>query len=150
MAAAVESFHLAAEKLLKTPEELPESLVKAIGSMARIAVSKRTPIHLLRHVQKQFLTDAAMGKNGLAEDRYANELRDLRPELQEITRELAIGWLTIVLNNNVMVGFLIRREVEKRRIRNRAEKQTASCSQDETALVDRLLPSMLNWYQFPA
>lgn len=117
LASAVRRFHDAADKLLKTPGDLPVPLARAISGMAKLAFRKETSHFLFAYLREDTnLTALRNSKTAEAErasDKYAAIKAQLRPELRPIVAELALAWFSIATDRNVLLAHKIRRELRR-------------------------------------
>jgi hypothetical protein len=114
LAQAVRTFHGAADKLLKTSDDLPEPLTAAIAAMAKLAFGRRTPKQLLRSVREEVSSVRARPGRKRVTTREIEQVKSsLRTELNTIVGELSLAWFSIVANQSVVYKILINRELKR-------------------------------------
>jgi len=106
MTFASNEFHDAATSLLKTPDELPDSIITALEKMNTVAQNSNASGRLLYAMKR---SEASTSQN----DGIGHELDNMRPELKELFLKAVTGWLNYVSHqnvvNNVRINFAVMR-----------------------------------------
>lgn len=93
MAVASEDFHSAARSMLKTPEEIPDSVLDVLSTMSRTGFAKGS--------EKQFLHALrSMRKTPAPSTTVANGYKEMRPEMQALFRKSAAAWFNIMTHKS--------------------------------------------------
>jgi hypothetical protein len=100
MAVASTEFHAAADSMMETPEDLPESVLDAISRMSVLARSRNVSGHLARMIgNANSETVKDLGPERLE---FQRELDSMRPELQDLFHKAVTGWINYVKHQNVV------------------------------------------------
>ena len=93
LAVASEDFHNATQSMLKTPEDLPDSVLDALSIMSESGFSRGSERQFLRAMRVMRETPAP--KSRLSEDSH-----EMRPELETLFRKAAVAWFNIMTHKS--------------------------------------------------
>ena len=106
---AVVEFHNAAESLLRTPNDLPLSVIELLSVFNDSAFEKWVPLMMYQNLRLD-----RKGKLKLVGGRRIDsDLLQLRPELKELLKMATLSWYSIILNRSVILGVLMRFEMKE-------------------------------------
>jgi hypothetical protein len=109
LAIAVSDFHASANAILKTPGDAPEEVLEFLEHMGTTAFKPGADRRFLKIVRN----DLSKGTSDRGPTPLANALERVRPELQKLFFGCVSAWLAIMVNRNVLVGRLIRYELQE-------------------------------------
>ena len=113
LALACKEFFDNADKLLKTPEDLPDSVLEGLNTMSEFLDSGKGSRALLLILRKAN-SDLDQGKHP---SELRKDLTKMRPELQEIFGCAVAGWLNFVTHRHFVLQQRIMIELTKMAIK---------------------------------
>lgn len=116
-----------AEKLFKTPEDLPDRVLNAVELMTR-TINNREGSRALLYVLKRANGD--LGASRTDEADFRKEIGSMRPELQIIFGHLTAAWMNYVSNRSFFYQFAISTQFK----RMAAKNKTLNIDDEDTAL----------------
>lgn len=105
---AADDFHAAADSLMKTPKELPDEVLRILQHLSHTAFRRgidRRFLTYLRHDDRKKAFGTTVPSNPIVEQ--------MRPHLRELFSKAVVAWILIIVNRNVLVGRLIRFELQE-------------------------------------
>lgn len=112
-ALAVKEFHEACDSMLKTPQDIPEEVLKAIRGMGHSAFSQGAHWRLRDAIRSDRNGEMSSNQNA----KLVKAVEEMRPELQSLFRKASTSWLNIVCNRSLLGGFFISLELRKLQIK---------------------------------
>lgn len=117
---AASEFFDKADSLMKTPSDLPDSVLDAIQTMM-VSMNNGTGARAFLNVLKQLNNDIpTVGKRGVDDADLMSDVKNMRPELGLIFRETVAAWLNYVTNRHVIYNIAITLEVKKLAIKTKS------------------------------
>lgn len=111
---AGEEFHDKVDSILKSADELPDSVLDFIEFMIKVANSSNGHWRALRAFRRQ---NALGREESMAEPErkaaFEKDLGGLRPELRQLVNDTTMMWLNWHLNRNVVSGLLMMFELRR-------------------------------------
>lgn len=98
LAVASEEFFESAEKLMKTPDELPDPVLDMLSMMSRTGMSPGS--------ERVFLDALKRSRQGQTKDAASRKMSDaigsMRKELQDIFRDAACAWFNVMTHKSTL------------------------------------------------
>lgn len=111
--AAVEFFDNS-NKLLKTPEDLPDSVLEFLQWMVSSMENGDGSQTLLAALKRENSQNGSLGEHS----QLRSDVEAMRPELAEIFENAVSGWLNFVIHRHAITQFQIHLEMGKMAVKN--------------------------------
>ncbi len=114
LALAVKELNEALSSLLKSADELPPDVLRAVETITRSAFGPKAHWTFYR-ILKLSARGTSPSTNGAPLQR---QISQLRPDLQALLVRAASAWLTILCNRSILVGYLISTESRRLQLKH--------------------------------
>lgn len=130
---ATNGFFKKSESLLKTANELPDSVLDALHLMNESISQSNSGKRLLLALKA---SGKHAGSRRKANGTLIDEVNQMRPELRELFAEASVAWFVSTVHRNLFYRFAIEREINKRRLRG------SRYAEDQQTLAGKLVDRM--------